>query len=98
MEPFAKAMDDSVAQSVEQLPFKPWVEGSSPSRITHISPKRDHIDSLLTNPFRLTLEGVFFFLRKLPLTRQQFIITARGGRAPETHSSVVFNSVRTQRL
>ena len=27
-------MEDPVAQLVEQLPFKPWVEGSSPSRIT----------------------------------------------------------------
>ncbi len=27
-------LSEPVAQLVEQLPFKPWVEGSSPSRFT----------------------------------------------------------------
>lgn len=30
-----KSFVESVAQLVEQRPFKPWVEGSSPSRFTH---------------------------------------------------------------
>lgn len=55
LEPFAIAMEDPVAQLVEQLPFKPWVEGSSPSRITLFQ------ESLLTSPLRLISEGVFFY-------------------------------------
>ena len=30
------SLDEPVAQLVEQLPFKPWVEGSSPSRFTYL--------------------------------------------------------------
>ena len=36
-----ESVNDSVAQLVEQLPFKPWVVGSSPTRITFISPKEN---------------------------------------------------------
>ena len=33
-----ESVTDPVAQLVEQLPFKPWVVGSSPTRITVLSP------------------------------------------------------------
>ena len=36
---------DPVAQLVEQLPFKPWVVGSSPTRITNL------ISYLIFTPF-----------------------------------------------
>ena len=35
--PVANTIFDSVAQSVEQLPFKPWVRGSSPRWVTSSS-------------------------------------------------------------
>ena len=41
-------MEDPVAQLVEQLPFKPWVEGSSPFRITALIFLRISLDQALT--------------------------------------------------
>ena len=61
MKPFAKAMEDPVAQLVEQLPFKPWVEGSSPSRITF----QEFLRISLDQPLTIDLGRGFLFQRYL---------------------------------
>ena len=47
--PFQNRIFDSVAQSVEQLPFKPWVRGSSPRWVTK---KKDSRKAVLLFGFR----------------------------------------------
>jgi len=34
---YLKSLQESVAQLVEQRPFKPWVVGSNPTRFTSIT-------------------------------------------------------------
>ena len=51
--PVVNMICDSVAQSVEQLPFKPWVRGSSPRWVTK-NPECDSVRDfyLLSKPKR----------------------------------------------